>query len=71
MQILLALAIYSFGLFNGALCVAFFQGAGRALHSDARDLSGRIQGASGSNAADGSSSGRRHTQGYGQAFIKR
>jgi hypothetical protein len=35
MHILLALAIYSFGLLNGALCVAFFEGAGRGRHSSA------------------------------------
>ena len=35
MQLILALAIYSFGLLTGALCVAFFEGAGRGRLSDA------------------------------------
>jgi hypothetical protein len=35
MHLILALAIYSFGLLTGALCVAFFEGAGRGRLSDA------------------------------------
>lgn len=40
MHLILALAIYSFGLFTGALGVAFFEGVGRGRRSDARQTQG-------------------------------
>jgi hypothetical protein len=70
MHLILALAIYSFGLLTGALCVAFFEGAGRGRLSDAPQIYPAQP--TGGPPTIGSSLSQRHTKGpYSQALTKR